>query len=497
MNHKPIYVVMHGPTPILPTGLWMSVRRRVEAFANAGIRTEVLVDQFSPDFDAQVTHLKRTVLHPDRIRLRSMHRDLSEEENYPTDVSYASPLPKEGWEFVRDATNPAQLRGWNRGKYAAFVSMRGDKVKSVDLLEDGKRSCRKWYDEAGAICRIDLMDNLNKPALLRYLRRDGSVYLESYVESNGSLRFVSLKERDGTVSDFLSELELFEYWLTNVLKGQVSPTIISEYAFRRESLQKLERRFGGKVFFTLHNNHLAFPHTLGSPVKPELSDVLENIDKISGLIVLTADQGEDIRMQYPTSNVIVIPHHVPQVQRMGVRSPKKVVMVARFDESKGQSDALLAFKLVLEEVAGATLDLYGRGPDEERIKIQIKSLGLSESVSVKGFTSDSFQVFAESAVSIVASSFEGFCLSLAESMACGCVPVSYDIKYGPRELIRQGVDGFLVPAKDVKAMATAITQVLMDDELRFSMSVAATSVAARFSEAAVVDAWSTALDLKR
>ena len=43
------------------------------------------------------------------------------------------------------------------------------------------------------------------------------------------------------------------------------------------------------------------------------------------------------------------------------------------------------------------------------------------------------------------SSFEGYPLSTLESMSRGCPVVSYDIKYGPREQITDGVDGFLVP----------------------------------------------------
>ncbi len=51
------------------------------------------------------------------------------------------------------------------------------------------------------------------------------------------------------------------------------------------------------------------------------------------------------------------------------------------------------------------------------------------------------------------SSFEGYPLATLESMSRGCPVVSYDIRYGPREQISDGVDGFLVPPGDIELLA--------------------------------------------
>lgn len=147
------------------------------------------------------------------------------------------------------------------------------------------------------------------------------------------------------------------------------------------------------------------------------------------VVVLTEEQRQDLWKQFGYQDFIhVIPHHMVPATGVGPRDPKKVVMVGRFDEIKGHIPALNAFKEVLKTVPDARLELYGRGDEERNIKAEIERLGLGDSVTVPGFAEDASQVFSEASISIVASTYEGFCLSMAESMAAGCVPVCYSFQ---------------------------------------------------------------------
>ena len=97
-------------------------------------------------------------------------------------------------------------------------------------------------------------------------------------------------------------------------------------------------------------------------------------------------------------------------------------------------------------------------------------------------------------MSIVASSYEGFCLSLAESMAEGCVPVSFDIKYGPKELIQNGVDGFLVEWENENELADVIILGLSNPDYLDIMSNNARSIKSKLSKSRFMEEWHEVLN---
>jgi poly(glycerol-phosphate) alpha-glucosyltransferase len=84
---------------------------------------------------------------------------------------------------------------------------------------------------------------------------------------------------------------------------------------------------------------------------------------------------------------------------------------------------------------------------------------------------------------------EAMPLTLLETLAVGTPVVVYDIRYGPAEIVRDGVDGFVVPAQDVAAAAEAVVRLLTEPDLRDQMSLNARHVIVRFSRQAHDDAW--------
>jgi poly(glycerol-phosphate) alpha-glucosyltransferase len=210
-------------------------------------------------------------------------------------------------------------------------------------------------------------------------------------------------------------------------------------------------------------------------------------------VFLTNAQRADAEVKYGRQdNFFVIPHPVlPALSnRVIQRDPKLVVMLARPHYHKRLDHAIRAFAEVLRVVPDARLEIYGRGPEEAHYQRQIDKLRVGDSVKLAGYTNRPDEIFQRAALSLLTSRIEGFALVVLESLKHGCPVISYDIRYGPSEIISDGVDGVLVEEGDVDGMAREIVRVLTTPSLDQRLSEAALSAAERFSPDVFIDRWS-------
>ena len=139
------------------------------------------------------------------------------------------------------------------------------------------------------------------------------------------------------------------------------------------------------------------------------------------------------------------------------------------------------------------LNIYGRGAEHEAVLAEIEEHGAP--ARLEGYTSDPAGAFADSSYMLLTSSHEGFGLVLVESMAAGCLPIAYDIEYGPADIVNHGVDGFLVPRADEKALADQVAEVANASRRRLRrMRKAARRRAADFLPSAVLPRWGPVLE---
>ena len=118
-----------------------------------------------------------------------------------------------------------------------------------------------------------------------------------------------------------------------------------------------------------------------------------------------------------------------------VRDPLRVVQLGRLDSVKRVDHAMRAVGIAAQAFPGIRLEVYGRGPELEHLLELRSELGLEDVVSFPGFTEDPIEVLAGAAVSLMTSRREGFGLAVAESLAAGTPVVTYDVDYGPAELV--------------------------------------------------------------
>jgi len=160
--------------------------------------------------------------------------------------------------------------------------------------------------------------------------------------------------------------------------------------------------------------------------------------------------------------------------------------VGRFDERKGVHELLDAWPAVAAAVPAAHLVLVGRGGLEAAAH---ERLGGDARVHFTGYRADVAALLRAFDVLVMPSHWEGFGLVAAEAMAAG-VPVIAGDASSLRELVRDGVNGRLVPIRDAAALARAMTQLGTDAVLRARMGGEGEEIARReFHADIMLDRW--------
>jgi N-acetyl-alpha-D-glucosaminyl L-malate synthase BshA len=149
-----------------------------------------------------------------------------------------------------------------------------------------------------------------------------------------------------------------------------------------------------------------------------------------------------------------------------------VIHVSNFRPVKRIQDLIHAMDIVNKEVSGARLMLVGDGPERHRIERLVSDLGLDEVVLMTGFRSDIPDLLRCSDVAVLCSETESAPLTLLEALSSG-LPVIATRVGGIPEIIEDGVNGFLVPAKDPKSIAERLLALNGDKELRAGLGARA------------------------
>jgi colanic acid/amylovoran biosynthesis glycosyltransferase len=160
--------------------------------------------------------------------------------------------------------------------------------------------------------------------------------------------------------------------------------------------------------------------------------------------------------------------------------PLRVLSVARLVEKKGLEHSIAAFGLIADRYPNCEYHILGDGKLRARLTDQIRTLGLSRRVILRGWASqpEVIRWMRKSSVlvapSITASNGdqEGIPNVLKEAMCLG-IPVIATDHAGIPELVQDGVTGLLVPERSAESLAAALDGLLGSPDRRKALGVAA------------------------
>lgn len=192
--------------------------------------------------------------------------------------------------------------------------------------------------------------------------------------------------------------------------------------------------------------------------------------KAGAVVVSAANVGEylvKIPQFKKLKNIRQIPNAVTQFQQPSATPvhPRKYVLgVGRLAFVKGFDILINAFALL----QNPDIDLLIVGDGEERAALEARchNWGLDNRVFFTGVKSNIQDYYAQAELFVLPSRNEGYPNALVEAMSFGCACVAVDCDYGPREIIKNGHNGLLIPQNSLNALAGGMNDILVNQTLK-------------------------------
>jgi len=193
-------------------------------------------------------------------------------------------------------------------------------------------------------------------------------------------------------------------------------------------------------------------------------------DKIIAVSKGVADD-LSISARIPRDSIMVVPNPIitPELMAKAKENlehpwfnpgePPVILAVGRLSSEKDYPLLINAFARVHKSIPVRLL-ILGDGPDRDELTSLVLKLGLEKDISMPGFVNNPYPYMIHASALVLSSRWEGLPTVLVEALYCGVPIVATDCLSGPREILRDGQYGKLVPVGDQEYLAEAILATL-------------------------------------
>ncbi|GAJ27493.1 poly(glycerol-phosphate) alpha-glucosyltransferase [Liquorilactobacillus sucicola DSM 21376 = JCM 15457] len=399
------------------------------------------------------------------------------------------------------------LSGYRKGKLRISIFINQNKVYYVNYLDQFGFTDRRDFYDRNRLSYSEFFDDGGKLITRSYYDIYGKIILTYHFRGGPSnqpvLTLIQLKHQN-KLWQFDNENELMAYFLDCLAAEDAHAVFYSDREDICVPAFKLMQK-SAKRYVILHSAFTEDAKVTGN-LYPYVKQVFDLGDKLNGIISSTVHESKDIKERLPEIKSYAIPvsyledelfHECPNFEE---RIPFQLIAVARLTHVKQLDHLINTVILLHQKVPDVDLKIYGYKDNwnnyEEASKLQkIVERGNAQSyIHFCGYRHDLSSVYQKADLEVLTSAYEGFAMAVMEALGHRCPVVSYNINYGPGEMISDDVNGRLLPENDTFTLYRTLLFLLQNRKVLKSYSKQALTKMDRYSYSNLKVIWNSFIE---
>lgn len=486
---KKIFMMVHE-LDVNKGGMTSSMFNRSKEFYDADIPADIVTFDYKGNYDEIIKALKKQGKMDRRTKMYNVFeyfKQISNNKHFKSNKL----LYKHISERLKNTIEIEESKGISRyfdittGTYIAYIR-KSKSEKVIDFFKDNKRierfsfidnkvHMKGTFNVDNKVCYQVFYDEKGYPYISRNINANNGAVGKTYV-------LVNKKE-------FKNNLALCVYYLEKLIKDSKDSIMICDGPGSFPKMFNTNHKNAQKYGVIHVNHHENFDDT-GAFKKSE-KYIIENANKINGVIVLTEAQRLDILNQFDVENIFTISnfvkiHNAPK----HFQTEKIVGHISRMVPTKRIDLLIEVAELVVKKDNAVKFHIYGEGSVKDKIAKMIEDKNLERNVFLKGYTTTPQKCLEDFKLVVSTSQYEGQGLSMIEAMISKRPVVAFDIKYGPSDFIEDNKNGYLIENHNINDMADKILKLVNNDVLAEEFgSKARENIIEKYSTESILEKW--------
>lgn len=254
-------------------------------------------------------------------------------------------------------------------------------------------------------------------------------------------------------------------YLKNYLMIKEIKKLNCDFAFStRIEYANMLSKYAPKGIITMTEEHL---HDDSDKYVKKIKKSFKNLDYLITIGKGSTENYSKWLSQNKKIKIVEIPNILENVSEMSSNlDTNNIVSVGRLHPVKDFGTLIKVFDIVQKEIKDAKLTIVGGGDELNNLENLINKLGLKDKITITGMVNKEKveEYMLNSSVYVMTSLTECFPMVLLEASSVGLPLISFDVPVGPKAIIENAENGYLIENRNIEKMAQKTIQLLNDKE---------------------------------